>query len=573
MREVDFFRLPRHVQERFVTSTNGVGVPSVLLSTKPGRAFPKRWIAVTVAGLGLVLAAAVIGYGALGHSQAITGAAHILVYAGGLAAAAFGLLRGAIWISEPERLPYPVALYLYPVGVVDATTAFPRIYPLTDLKELETSRPPRTLTLRFAGGITFRFDAQTATRAEEVERHVQRYRAELPMVQHDPRELAALDPLTDSGVPNPLLPTIPLVRSSPWWARFPLPVAIGLGAGLGVGLWYSRNSLSEKSMLRAAVAANTVESYLAYLAAGGTHPQVSDLWLPRAELQRARQQGTVAAIEQFAEGHPNSKLAGEVTLALREALLAKLERAKKTGHITALRQIAKQHRQHDLIAPELRRAIRDTYLQAYERFRAHSPDGASAVHAWMKRLVAYVEQHGPTVQIRFQGKTDRSVELLDRRIRRGPYGNNQLPPAQYFNEARTAARQGRVASRLVSRLQREFAPEILRWEYAPNVPSDSQRDIIKVPTLTITHTLSFTGATTLKKYRAVFVPIAFAFRVMYEIPGDSKPLAMKFRTTSRPDLRAVVDEATSPEKLYQRMADKCDDKFTSQFLRKLLKQP
>jgi hypothetical protein len=572
MRVVDFYQLPRHVQERFVSASRGVGLPSVLLASRPPLPFPWPWTAVAVVGFGVMLATSIPGFGALGHPQAILGPLGLLACAGGAMAVLLGALLVSAARSAPGRLHYPAAVYLYPVGAINAVSSRPRVHLLTELVEIVGSQPPRMLTLRFADGASYQFDAQNETRAAEVERQIRRYQAELPNAQQDPRELAVLDPLTDSGVPNPLLPTTPLTRRSPWWVRWAIPLAILGGAGLGLGTWFLRNLISERRMLEAAVQANTVEGYRAYLSAGGSKSAVSELWLPRAELLRARNQRSVEAIEQFVKEHPKSKIDGEATLAMREALLVELTRARDAEQLTALRQIAKQHPRHDLIDGELQNAIQATYQSALSRFRARAVNNGE-MNSFMRRLVDYSSRKGPTVSIRCQRESNISQEQMDSSIRRSPYTTKEHQPAQYFDLQHDAARHAKLVARLVKRLQQEFPEDILRFRPAPDLASGADATTVDMPTLTVKQNTYFTGATTLNKPRGVFVSITVAFEAVFAIPGDKKPLISKFRRAAAPDIRTIMDQSLAPDVVYTGMTDKCYDGFAQGWLATLLKQP
>lgn len=572
MRHVDFFQLQRDVQERFVASTTGVGVPSVLLVSRVPRRFSKLWLVLGVAGPCIVIGVMAFGYGVLGHAHAILPAAYIAVHAVGLIAATLSLLFWLEWRREPRSLPYPMGVYLFPVGVVDATSSRPKVYPFTELRTLETLQA-RRLALKFSDGSRFEFDAQTPDRAGDVERQIRRFQDDLVAAQNDPRQVAALDPLTDSGVPNPLLPTTPLLRVSPWWLRWSLPLAVAIGSLLGAGLWHVRNLLSDRSMESAAVRSNTPEAYRAYLTAGGRSQAVSEVWLPRAELELARAEGTVRAVEQFAARHPNSRIAGEVTVALRNALLGELEHAKKAGDISLLLRMAKKPERHALIAPELAAAIHQGYQQALDRLLARVPDGAPAVHSFLHRLVSYAERHGPRIQVRLRSDLDRSVELLDRRIRRSPYRTAELPPAQYFDARHDAVRQAKLRKQLISRLSEEFPSDILKFEGAGQAPTQAEPGSVEIPTLSVSYTTSFTGAATLrKKKKGVYVPIAVTYHTTFELPQDSKPLVLKLRSATSPDLKAIADEGIAPKDLYARMTAKCDERFVNDYLTSLQKK-
>jgi hypothetical protein len=570
MREVDFYQLPRHVQERFVTSSRGAGLPSWLLSSKPRQPYPWLWTAVGVAGLGLVIVTSIVGFGSLGSQHAIMGSGAIAVYGLGLVAAVLGLLYATAQASAPERLHFPAGIYLYPAGVIDAMTAVPRVYPLTELSEITGSQPARHLKLRFSSGPSFEFDAENPTRAADIEQQIRRFQLEVSRVADDPRELAALDPLTDSGVPNPLLSTVRLTRKSPWWLRFAIPMSILVGLAVGAGVWYLRNTLSDRRMYGKAVKADTVEAFSAYLSAHGRQPSVGQLWLPRAELKRARSRGTVEAIEEFADQHPNSQIAGEIAQAMQAALLDELARAKATGQVTPLRAITR-HKKYRLIAPELAAAIHEAYQAALGRFRTSAPDGSTEVQSFVRRLLDYAEEHGPKVLLRFRRQSSASVGIMEDQIKRSPYATKEHLPTQYFDAAHDAPAESKLAELVIARLGKEFAPDILHLERGPELTGDSGE--VDVPTLAVKHTTLVTGAATMNKPRGVFVALALSFEASFAIPKDKKPLNFQFRRASPPDLKAMLDEGLTTEALYARMTDKCYAEFGRAYLGTLFKQP
>jgi hypothetical protein len=174
------------------------------------------------------------------------------------------------------------------------------------------------------------------------------------------------------------------------------------------------------------------------------------------------------------------------------------------------------------------------------------------------------------VRVRFQPRLGRSVELLTSRIKRGPYHTPELLPDQYFNASYTKVRQAKLAKVLIPRLQKEFPADMLRFERAADVAPQSKPITPTVPTLTIRHTTVFTGAATLRKTRAVYVPIAVHYRTTFEIPADSEPLVLKFDTATRPDLQKIANESLSAKQIYERMTDRCDARFITMFFRALL---
>src|SRR5438445_143983 len=136
-----------------------------------------------------------------------------------------------------------------------------------------------------------------------------------------------------------------------------------IGIVLAPGIWFLRNSGSDRQMLAHASKTRDAKSYREYLARGGRNGEVREVLLPRAELSEAAKDGTVEAIEKFIATHPNSHIQGEVSGALRQAMLGELEAAKKAGTVSALTDFAKLH-PNNLVDVELRQAIHGVYQAA-----------------------------------------------------------------------------------------------------------------------------------------------------------------------------------------------------------------
>jgi hypothetical protein len=383
-------------------------------------------------------------------------------------------------------------------------------------------------------------------------------------------ELAALDPLKDTGFSRPSRRRRRLPAPSSWF-RLALPVAVMGGVALGWTIWNARNLGSERALYAAAREKNDVASYEAYLARGGMRAEVTEVLLPRAELETARRIGTVAAIEEFIQRRPNNKIQDEAMAALKTALLAELEAAKKKGGVMALRAVPRKHPRHALIQTELSAAIRDAYQHAYRAYLKQAPAADEKTASFVKRLLAYAEKNGPKVQIVYVDRLPQTYELADLSVRQSTYFAGTIStPSQYFDEAHVRAREVRAGQELVRELQRVFPPEILEFELGPRLkePRDGDR-AAKLPTLFIEHTTGLSGTYVSSSPRGVFVGISMMFQSRFEIPGDDQPLTLKHAAWHPPKLEPKETDKT-PSVVYDNAALEAFRAYNQKLIGKLL---
>ena len=134
---------------------------------------------------------------------------------------------------DRDSLPYRAGAYVFPIGVVDAQTAVVRVYRFPNLSDV--SRRDRRVTLVFEGGVRFEFETADPALAEQLVQLVEQNRQRVSGDSGPPssRELAALDPLADTGFKSPFTPD----RAAPQElaALAALRLARGLGGGRAAG--------------------------------------------------------------------------------------------------------------------------------------------------------------------------------------------------------------------------------------------------------------------------------------------------------------------------------------------------
>lgn len=569
MVEVDFYRLERPVQDRFADSTRGIGVPVPLVRVAPVERQAAYWAGAAAFPL-LVLAVLVsVGFGRLDHPWALAPGWMLGVYVALAVVAVFCALRAwAIRFRQATR-PYRAGLYLFPVGVVDARREPFRVYRLPEIESVDASES--TLRVQVASGETFSFPMEGSGAAMEAQRGIEESRElyDKARARHDRRELAKLDPVIDSGFSSPFSPKLPLVKKVPLWDRLAPILALVVGATTAVGVWKMRNVLSERRLFETAKAEDTVRGYRAYVARGGPRREVTDVLLPRAELGVAAGEGTVEAIERFADAHPNAKIEGEIRAALQAALDAELKEVEKKHSVLALRDLAERRSAYPYIQEPIERSIERLYEGALGRFRqAANPDHPDVV-AFAAKLLDYAAAHGPRVDLRWVRRQTSSLEVADAQVKRSAYymGKRSIP-SQYFGPESAARRESEVGPAIVAELQDPFPKEILDFQIGPPVALSADAPLPRPerPTLWIEHSPNLAGGYMSTRPRGVFVGVGMMFLATFAIPGGSDPVVVKASTWRVPDARVLKEDGKTVADVYDDMVVPGYERFQKEFL-------
>lgn len=581
--ELDFFTLARPVQERFLASTRAQAVPSPIALRRHEASHALPWFAASAACALLLLLILAIGFGDLESSLALIGVEGLL---GAIAVAAFGslcLLQGLVRRQRTLSLPFHAGDYLFPAGVVEARTSLLKLHSLGELADaiVQGTR----LVLTFRSGYRCEFTARSESEATSALNLVLDAKQSLEQAEasHNRRDLAALDPLRDNGFSNPFSPTVPFRRYVPLWARLWLPLGLLLGAIAGGVLWKARNLFSEERLFAEAKAHNDIQAYQKYLDRGGARAIVTDVLLPRAELGVAVAQGSAGAIEQYLASHPGSKIQNEVDVALRSALLTELERAKQQGTLAAIRELSAKHPSIEVIAKEVANAEHEFYVRALENLRSKAAEvtAKSDPSAFLQRLIAYVEKNGPTVVVRWRRALRESARRADIQVRLSAYYMGQESvPSQYFSPERARQREAAAAETLIPALQQHFPPEVVRFESGEHFddPGQKMSDTdaplpgTNEPTLFITHSVEMTGGYMNPKPRGIFIGAGLLFHAVFQIPGDSEPFEFKLSMWRPPDLKEIRQHQLSPEAVYEKMASESFSAFVAKLQAALFRE-
>lgn len=581
MKSIEFYDLPRPIQERFVAAAQASLAPAPLAVKLGSRFVGARWFVAAAIGFALTAWYTWQGFGDLDDPGAIASGTRALIYCVGFALSLVCLTRGLTLRDRALSLPFARATYLFPMGVVDAMSSSLSVHPLSELKSVEAKSS--SLSVTFDDGATFEFPARDQQQAEAAKIAVTESRQRLDEATRadSVRQIAALDPLCQTNFPSPFSEDVPFKRPTALWGLALFAMAVLSGAALGVGVWEVRNKLSGRRIAEAARALDTTAAYRQYLARGGQQPDIVEVLLPRAELAEAKSEGSVEAIERFASAHPGSKIQGEVDAALRAALLDALGRARAERTLAALDRFAAAHPRHEPVASELAEARHAVYRAAAEHAKGLVVPGdvqKSNPAAFVDDLIGYVEKHGPRAVIRFRSYIGKSYAQVDAQVRSGTYfaGNSSLP-SRFFGSEAMRKREALAGPLLLAALQSLFPAEIVRFELGDPLPSPEPGERPDPlpgptePTLFIDHRTELSGAHTIGRPRGIFFGAGIFFETSFVIPGGKASLDIVVPTWRAPSRAVMQHEKRTTADVYEDLVRRSFGMFLRRYLERLLR--
>jgi len=568
MENHDFYSLPRSIQDRMIEAAQAVSAPL------PLGFIPQRQSKSLVWGVAALVVAAgwaaftSYGLGELSSAFAITSLGQRIVHIIFAVLATFCALLAYAKSWADERMPYQPGTYLFPGVLVQATFGELVVHDAAALSSATASGADLIVKV---GGSTFRFPQgsqdMAAIAAEKAKVGMERWKASDPS---DQLERARLSPLVDSGINNPLAPT--QAHERPKFLSVAvlagISLVVGLFVGHGVAVW--RDSLSQKGLYKAAITANTIEAYRAYIKRGGSRPEVKRLLLPRAELKEAIAQGNVESIEKFVETNPQTEIAGEVHNALRAALLAELQTARAKGTLRALSDLSKRYKDSTLIQAELSSARHEIYQRALANFESKASTKDPNLLPFMQKVIAYAEQNGPRVQLRVYQDFGQDPESLDQIVIKNHeyYMGVKSHPSRHVLGESARRREKALLDAVVAKLQPEFSEEILKFEPLA-LPSAANEKLgaVTVPTLTFIHKERMSGGYVGGKPKAMYMGVAMTMTALAELPGEAEP-AMRFDYSAwrNPDFSILVDSSKDIPDIYEDMIGGAFTHFTEKYL-------
>ncbi len=580
MKDVDFFKLPRSVQERFLGAASGKFEPHPLVARRGGLTTPRTFFAFGAFGSAFLLLLYVLGYGSLSSLFAIQDARFAVAYVGAGILALVGFVRGLSLSNEGAALPYTRGVYLFSTALIDARWYPLRVAKLDEVEIVPTPSKAGGLLVRVTGGETFEFPRPSSGTIEDQRAEIERARAQGTAAEAsgDPNLLVALDPLFEPRFSNPIGARESLQRVQPSWAKYDRLGAVGVGLALGILVWGVRLVTADDRLFVKASVVNTPESYRTYLEKGSRHKDdVAGILLPRAELRAALEQKSVTAIETYVRAHPNSRIQKEVDAALRASMLDELARAVEKKSLVALREFEKAHPNHG-VAPELKRAIHGVYERALTEWKARPGVKDANLIAFVTRLFAVAESKGPKVEMRFQRRVSTLWKAADGHIAKYPTFLGSISyPSVYFDASHEKKRVEALGPTLVAALSEVFPRELLAFEIGAPVASEDTTPAafatVTTPTLFVAHRAEWSLLTyTLPNPRGIIGSIGFMYEMTFALPEDAKPYKAKYEFNIMPMMTVFKGEKretaynTPEEKTYEAMAQDASQKFSKKLL-------
>lgn len=582
MKAVDFYKLGRSIQDRFVGSVTSGFPPEPLLAKKAQTPLKLLWLALTVACFLILVIVARVGYGALDSSLARHSGKALVLYILLVFGIAFGLVMAFARLVREKALPYAAGVYLFPACVIDARSDQFRVHDTKDLASCDAQG--NQIRVAFAGGAQFTFPVPEGQDAQKLvaEVNAARDRTMRARATEDPSELVSVDPLHNPRFSSPVGPRDPYALRRPPWGQLGWAVAAVITVLFAPSLWLARNSGSDRRMFTKASTADDVASYRQYLEHGESYKtDVAGILLPRAELREAERKGTVEALLEYKAAHPGVKIAGEMNLAIRAAMLAELEKAKAKGTLGALQEFAKKYPEHG-VEPELRAAMHAVYTRELDAYKKHAPTRDKAAVPFVERLFAWGEKHGPSIEVRFRRKTSASLEKADTYLVRHPNFMGVVTyPSRFFTDKYHPKREEALSKSLLNAFDQGLSPELFAVSTGALVPADAEAlPDVKVPTLFVTHVAEWSTHTYIseKRPRGVFVGLQFNFDAVFVIPDNGKPYKMTDKVFKHAAIGVVRDEDPMPgpgaaeEKIYDAMAMAAFDEFGKRLISVFFKE-
>lgn len=585
MTRVDFYKLRRQVQDRFVGSATAQYTPMPILDRKGAPPTQWYWVAGSVACALLLIVLVRIGNGDLDSALSIHSIGFLPIYVllfGGFVA---GLVKAAAIVLQRKRLPFKPGIYAFPWSVIDATSHLFEVYNIVDATSIDGPDGGGNIRITFPKGKSFTFDAKP-DRAQQAVAELTKAREDVRRViaAEDVGEMVTLDPLHEPRFSSPVGPADPYGLFTPAWAKF--FYAIGLGAGLVVGTttFFLRNRSSDNKMYEAANERHDAAAYRQYLVRGQKYREVvTDILLPRAELREAEKAGTVEAIQAYIQAHPSSKIVGEVQVSLRAAMLAELEKAKEKGTLSALQEFAKKYPEHG-VGPELKAATHAVYERGLEAYKKKAELKDKATLAFVEKLFDAAERLGPKVEIHFRRRDNGALAKADHQVGKSTYFMGEISyPSKYFGAAKWGPRETDLGKEIVAKIGGGFDPELISFEVgAPILEEAPLPTSVKVPSLFISYAVDWQGHTYNNNVpRGIFCGLVYAYDVTFMLPnGGDKPF--HFHTdVFRPAALSILKEEDAvrapgkpslEDRVYETMSKEAADTFVTKLSAQFFKK-
>ncbi|MFT5353712.1 MAG: hypothetical protein ACI9KE_000912 [Polyangiales bacterium] len=494
--KIPFNAMPESTRLRFAAATKNQGGPNPVssLPTSRGGAF-FGWSLLLLGAAGLALGVMASDFGSLYHARMDAMellAIMALAFLGG-----YALLAIVRRVVLDKGTPFRRGRYLFATDIVDATKPDNlRIVPLARISQvnvvhhLQNGRYQNTVVnFVFPGGKTERFTFFGRQRAQDALDRIAQNQREIMQFANagDAASIAARDvffdirntsiwnepPAAQQAASHASGQAVAAKLMAPLkWASV---TAVGL-TFLVVPVWFVRNTLSDDAAFEEARARNTSQAFQTYLRNGSNHEAEAQELLFATAFQEAQATGTVTALREYMQQHPNSP------------------------HL-----------------PEVRVVVHQRFEVVKANFLAQAATADPNMPRFVQALLAWLEAHdSPPVQVRFSPPTSESLVAIDTAL--SQESSNVSPIAPHFTDARSMPRENQITEILQQGFATVFPSDVMSMSHAGRILPGV---ISPVPTVDIAYEIRPSGTTfTDEQNGSEFVGIHVNFNVSMHIPND-----------------------------------------------------
>lgn len=560
MKRTSFYTLKRPLQERFIAATRGLTVPAPLAHQPLQTRFPVLWIAGAASAFVLFFVVLTVGYGQLGSSLALAPVWMFGVYGLLLAVAVWCGVQAWVQFQRQHRSPFIFGVYLFPGVVVDARTPNLDSYSLTEGGS--ASVEGRNLAVR-AEGRVWLFGMASEGEARQLKEQVDEALRDAVAAAAG-AEWHRFDPFAEPRYSSPLTSRDRMHPFSPRWVKWSPLLAVLVAAVIAPAAGTTRNLLSERRMYNTAIERNTPAAYREYLARVGEtkRPDVIEVRLPTAELNELKSSGDLAALERWALANENSQIKPAIDAILRQELLNELVAVARKENLGAVREFVETHPKYTLVETEVknvRKKLTRRVFQDYVENHASKTEGSNDA---IEALLAYIAEHDSKVDVRFQRILTDKVTRADQVVRNSKYYAPVMLPSQYFDAKASTKREDQLYTHFEQRFGGAFRPDVVELvrgepiEAGQKPPASPER-----PLLLISHSITMGHGIGNTHPNGIFVGVGFQFEAQLFVPGQEKPLKLRYSTWRMPDLTKLREGKLTIPQVYEQMADVAFEAF------------
>lgn len=572
MKRTSFYTLKRPLQERFVAATRGLTVPSPLAHQPLQSRFPVLWIGAGVTSLVLFFIVLSIGYGKLDSDLALASRWLFGVYGLLLALAVWSGVQAWVQYQRQHRSPFIFGVYLFPGVIVDARTPNLDSYSLID--GASASAEGRNLVVR-AEGRVWVFGMASEAEARQLKEQADEAMRDAAVAVPG-AEWHRFDPFAEPRYSSPLTSRDKIAPFSPRWVKWSPLLAVVVASVIAPAAGVTRNLLSERRMYNTAIERNSSTAYLDYLTRVGEtkRPDVREVRLPTAELNELKAAGDLRALEDWALKNEDSQIKPAIDAILRQELLNELVVVARKESLGAVREFVETHPKHTLVETEVKNVRKKLTRRVFQEYAdKHTPKTEGSNDA-IEALLSYVAEHDSKVDVRFQRIVTDKVGRADQVVRNSKYYAPVMLPSQYFDAKVSRRREEALFTHFEARFRQAFRPDVIdlvRGE--PIEPGQKAPTAPERPLLLVSHSITMGHGIGNTHPNGIFVGVGFQFEALLFVPGQEKPLKLRYSTWRMPDLTKLREGKVTIPQVYEQMADVAFEAFDKRLTDWLVKAP